>query len=47
MARLDQDIAPSELLSNLKVGQQQLIEIAKALADEADVLILDEAPLRR
>ena len=39
MARLDQDIAPSELLSNLKVGQQQLIEIAKALADEADVLI--------
>jgi erythritol transport system ATP-binding protein len=42
MARLDQDIAPSELLSNLKVGQQQLIEIAKALADEADVLILDE-----
>jgi erythritol transport system ATP-binding protein len=26
----------------LKVGQQQLIEIAKALADEADVLILDE-----
>ena len=42
MARLDQDIAPSELLSNLKVGQQQLIEIAKALADEADVPILDE-----
>ena len=42
MARLDQDISPTELLSNLKVGQQQLIEIAKALADEADVLILDE-----
>lgn len=42
MARLDQNIAPTELLSNLKVGQQQLIEIAKALADEADVLILDE-----
>lgn len=42
MARLDQDIASTELLSNLKVGQQQLIEIAKALADKADVLILDE-----
>ncbi|MCM2129616.1 sugar ABC transporter ATP-binding protein [Larsenimonas rhizosphaerae] len=42
MARLNQDIAPSELLSNLKVGQQQLVEIAKALADQADVLILDE-----
>ncbi|MEL0613688.1 sugar ABC transporter ATP-binding protein [Marinomonas arenicola] len=42
MARLDQDIAPTELLSNLKVGQQQLIEIAKALSDRADVLILDE-----
>ncbi|MCM2972376.1 sugar ABC transporter ATP-binding protein [Larsenimonas suaedae] len=42
MARLNQAIEPSELLANLKVGQQQLIEIAKALADQADVLILDE-----
>ncbi|ELY5238153.1 sugar ABC transporter ATP-binding protein, partial [Yersinia enterocolitica] len=29
-------------VSNLKVGQQQLIEIAKALAEQADILILDE-----
>ncbi|WP_145525364.1 sugar ABC transporter ATP-binding protein [Yersinia rohdei] len=42
MARLDQVISPKEMVSNLKVGQQQLIEIAKALAEQADILILDE-----
>ncbi|WP_145577384.1 sugar ABC transporter ATP-binding protein [Yersinia alsatica] len=42
MARLDQAISPKEMVSNLKVGQQQLIEIAKALAEQADILILDE-----
>ncbi|WP_145518162.1 sugar ABC transporter ATP-binding protein [Yersinia mollaretii] len=42
MARLDQAISPKERVSNLKVGQQQLIEIAKALAEQADILILDE-----
>lgn len=42
MARLKQDIDPNELVSNLKVGQKQLIEIAKALAVDVDILILDE-----
>lgn len=42
MVRLDQAISPKERVSNLKVGQQQLIEIAKALAEQADILILDE-----
>lgn len=42
MARLDQPISPKEHIGNLKVGQQQLVEIAKALAEDADILILDE-----
>lgn len=42
LQRLDQPISPRELVGNLKVGQQQLVEIAKALAENADILILDE-----
>ncbi|WP_456311501.1 sugar ABC transporter ATP-binding protein [Serratia proteamaculans] len=42
MQRLDQAISPRELVGNLKVGQQQLVEIAKALAENTDILILDE-----
>lgn len=42
LKRLDQSLSPRELVGNLKVGQQQLIEIAKALAENADILILDE-----
>ncbi|MCE0495983.1 sugar ABC transporter ATP-binding protein [Vibrio salinus] len=42
LKRLKQDIDPNELISNLKVGQKQLIEIAKALSGDVDVLILDE-----
>ncbi|MEI4895685.1 sugar ABC transporter ATP-binding protein, partial [Klebsiella pneumoniae] len=33
LQRLDQPISPRELVGNLKVGQQQLVEIAKALVD--------------
>lgn len=40
--RLKQNIDPNELVSNLKVGQKQLVEIAKALAEKVDILILDE-----
>ncbi len=42
LKRLEQDIAPSELVSNLKVGQQQIVEIAKSLRNEMRVLIMDE-----
>ncbi len=33
LQRLDQPISPDEMVGNLKVGQQQLVEIAKALAE--------------
>ncbi|MGE9296726.1 MAG: sugar ABC transporter ATP-binding protein [Puniceicoccales bacterium] len=41
------DIDPNELVSNLTVGYQQLVEIAKALSQNARILIMDEpsAPL--
>lgn len=42
MARLEQEIAPDTPLDHLRVGQQQIVEIAKALSQEARILILDE-----
>jgi len=36
------DIDPNELIRNLKVSQQQIVEIAKALAFDARVFIMDE-----
>jgi len=42
MLRLEQSIAPEAPLGNLRIGQQQIVEIAKALAAEARILILDE-----
>ncbi|UJW77464.1 sugar ABC transporter ATP-binding protein [Rhizobium sp. SL42] len=42
MKRLEQDIDPETPLGNLRIGQQQIIEIAKALAENARILILDE-----
>ena len=42
MARLEQDIDPGAPLGSLRIGQQQIVEIAKALNDNARILILDE-----
>lgn len=42
LATLGVDISPKELMSNLSVGQQQMIEICKALMVDAKVIIMDE-----
>ena len=39
---LNLDISPDTKISSLKVGQQQLIEIAKALHVDAAIIIMDE-----
>ena len=40
--RLDLAVEPTALIADLRVGQQQLVEIARALSANARVLILDE-----
>ena len=42
MRRLEHDIDPDTMVGDLRVGQQQIIEIAKSLAQDARILILDE-----
>lgn len=42
LARLEQDIDPETPMGELRVGQQQIVEIAKALFEECRILILDE-----
>ncbi|MFW6363081.1 MAG: ATP-binding cassette domain-containing protein, partial [Spirochaeta sp.] len=36
------DVSPDTLIKNLGIGRQQLVEIAKAIAKKARILILDE-----
>lgn len=40
--KLKLDIPPDTLVAELKVGQQQVVEIAKALLVESEVIIMDE-----
>ena len=40
--RLNVDIDPTEKMSNLTVGKQQMCEIAKAVSFDAKVIIFDE-----
>ena len=40
--RLEEPISPDTLVSDLRLGQQQIVEIARALSAEASILIMDE-----
>jgi erythritol transport system ATP-binding protein len=42
LQRLEAGIDPLTLVEDLRIGQQQLVEIAKAVAQDASILILDE-----
>ena len=42
MERLEENVEPSTLVSDLRLGQQQIVEIARALSVDARILIMDE-----
>lgn len=42
LKKLQLNSSPTTLIQNLKVGEQQLIEIAKALLTDAQIILMDE-----
>ncbi len=42
MAELEEDINPMTLVEDLRLGQQQIVEIARALSVDSRILIMDE-----
>lgn len=42
MEKLELDISPTRYVKDLSVAEKQMVEIAKALLDRSDILILDE-----
>ena len=42
MTELEEDIEPGTLVEDLRLGQQQIVEIARALSVDARILIMDE-----
>ncbi|WP_270731442.1 sugar ABC transporter ATP-binding protein [Shimia sp. Alg240-R146] len=42
LAEMDVDVSPNAITGTLSVGEQQLVEIAKAIAMDARMIILDE-----
>ncbi|WP_300003880.1 sugar ABC transporter ATP-binding protein [uncultured Cedecea sp.] len=42
LLRLDPSIDPNEPIKNLKVSQQQIVEIARAMLDDAKIIAMDE-----
>lgn len=42
MERLEEPITPETMVNDLRLGQQQIVEIARALVMDASILIMDE-----
>ncbi|UCR87821.1 sugar ABC transporter ATP-binding protein [Mycetocola spongiae] len=42
MTQLEEDVDPRTPVSDLRLGQQQIVEIARAISQEARILIMDE-----